>query len=78
MGRQTCAQIAERQALVLSQGLPADHVDQALARAAQLRPADLQEAAQRWLRQPQLSLVGPSDALAAAEAAWQADPLSSR
>jgi zinc protease len=78
MGRQTCSQIAERQALVLSQGLPADHVDQALARAAQLRPSDLQLAAQRWLRQPQLSLVGPADALAAAEAAWQADPLSSR
>jgi predicted Zn-dependent peptidase len=78
MGRQTCSQIAERQALVLSQGLPADHVDQALARAAQLRPADLQLAAQRWLRQPQLSLVGPADAIAAAEAAWQADPLSSR
>ena len=78
MGRQTCSQIAERQALVLSQGLPADHVDQALARAAQLRPADLQLAAQRWLRQPQLSLVGPADAIAAAESAWQADPLSSR
>jgi predicted Zn-dependent peptidase len=78
MGRQTCAQIAERQALVLSQGLPADHVDQALARAAQLRPANLLLAAQRWLRQPQLSLVGPADAIAAAEAAWQADSLSSR
>ena len=78
MGRQTCSQIAERQALVLSQGLPADHVDRTLRRAAELEPADLQAAAQRWLCQPHLSLVGPADGLAAAEAAWQADPLSLR
>jgi predicted Zn-dependent peptidase len=78
MGRQTCAQIAERQSLVLSHGLPPDHVDQMLLRAAELKPADLQAAACRWLRQPHLSLVGPADALAAAELAWQADPLSRR
>ena len=76
MGRQTCSQIAERQALVFSHGLPADHVEQSLARAASLTPAALQAAARRWLARPYLSLVGPGDALAAAERTWQAHALS--
>jgi predicted Zn-dependent peptidase len=72
MGRQTCAQIAERLALVLSHGLPSDHVERCLARAADLDGAALQQAARRWLPQASLSLVGPASALAPATAAWQA------
>jgi predicted Zn-dependent peptidase len=76
MGRQTCGQIAERLALVLSHGLPADHVEQCLERAARLEGADLQRAAQRWLTQPRLSLVGPRAALEAASGAWATSGLS--
>jgi len=72
MGRQTCAQIAERLALVLSHGLPADHVERCLARAAELDGTALQQAARRWLPQASLSLVGPAPALASATAAWEA------
>ncbi|QPN63574.1 pitrilysin family protein [Synechococcus sp. CBW1004] len=75
MARQTCSQIAERQALLLSHGLPADHFEHALVQAAALTPADLQAAAQCWLGRPSLSLVGPSEAIAGAEAAWRAHPL---
>lgn len=78
MGRQTCGQIAERLALVLSHGLPADHVEQCLERAASLEGADLQRAAQRWLTQPRLSLVGPGAALEAASGAWTTSGLSRR
>jgi len=74
--RQTCSQIAERQALLLSHGLPADHFERCLAQAAGLAPADLQAAAQRWLGRPSLSLVGPSEAIAAAGAAWGAHALA--
>jgi zinc protease len=76
MGRQTCGQIAERQVLLLSHGLPADHVERCLERAASLRGEDLQAAAQRWLRQPSLSLVGPPAALGGASDAWEAAGLS--
>jgi predicted Zn-dependent peptidase len=72
MGRQTCAQIAERLALVLSHGLPADHVERCLARATELDGLALQQAARRWLPQASLSLVGPAPALASASAAWEA------
>lgn len=70
MGRQTCGQIADRLALVLSHGLPESHVRDALARAEQLTAADLLEAAGRQLRQPCLSLCGPAAAIEAAAAAW--------
>jgi predicted Zn-dependent peptidase len=72
MGRQTCAQIAERLALVLSHGLPSDHVERCLARALDLDGAALQQAARRWLPKASLSLVGPASALASATAAWEA------
>ena len=75
MARQTCSQIAERQALLLSHGLPADHFEHGLEQAAAFSPADLQAAAQRWLGCPSLSLVGPIEAIAGAEAAWRAHPL---
>lgn len=76
MARQTCSQIAERRALLLSHGLPADHFERCLERAATLLPADLLVVAQRHLRRPSLSLVGPAQAVAAATAAWQDHGLS--
>jgi len=76
MGRQTCGQIAERLALLLSHGLPGDHVERCLEQAATLTGADLQAAARRWLLAPRLSLVGPAPALAAAAAAWRTSGLS--
>ena len=76
MGRQTCGQIAERQALLLSHGLPGDHVERCLERATTLRGEDLQAAARRWLVAPRLSLVGPAAALEAAAGAWNAANLS--
>jgi predicted Zn-dependent peptidase len=77
MGRQTCSQLAERLALVLSHGLPADQLEIQLERAERLTPEDLLAAAGRWLRTPNLSLVGPTPALEAARAAWLRHPLSS-
>ena len=76
MGRQTCGQIADRQALVLGHGLPASYVQDTLQRAEQLEAADLLAAAQRRLSRPALSLCGPGPALAAAERAWQGHALS--
>jgi predicted Zn-dependent peptidase len=75
-GRQTCCQIADRQALVLSHGLPEDVVERNLRRAATLTPEDLLQAARRWLTRPCLSLVGPAVALAGAERAWLRHALS--
>lgn len=70
MGRQTCGQIADRMALVLSHGLPETHVSDCLARAETLTASDLLEAAQRQLQQPCLSLCGPAEALQKASAVW--------
>ncbi|MFN9529852.1 MAG: M16 family metallopeptidase [Cyanobacteriota bacterium] len=77
MGRQTCGQLADRTALVLSHGLPIDQMEAQLERAGHLTPADLLAAAGRWLRQPSLSLVGPPASLQAAEQAWHHHPLNS-
>ncbi|MEY2643870.1 MAG: hypothetical protein RLZZ611_519 [Cyanobacteriota bacterium] len=76
LGRQTCSQLADRLALVLGHGLPADFADQCLEQAAQLTPADLQQAAQALLQRPSLSLCGPAEALQAAERVWNRNPLS--
>ena len=78
MGRQTCSQIAERETLVLSHGLPADHVRRVLERAPALGSEDLRGAARHWLAAPSLSLVGPAPALEQAERAWLDHPLSRR
>ena len=75
MGRQTCSQLAERLALVLSHGLPIDHVERCLEQAEQLSAEAIRQAAATWLGQPALSLVGPPSALAAAARAWEAHPL---
>ncbi|MFN9645912.1 MAG: M16 family metallopeptidase [Cyanobacteriota bacterium] len=76
MGRQTCAQLAERLALVLSHGLPANQLELQLERAARLTPDDPLAAASRWLARPRLSLVGPASALQAGREAWLRHPLS--
>ncbi|MBM5806898.1 MAG: insulinase family protein [Cyanobacteria bacterium M_surface_10_m2_179] len=76
LGRQTSSQIADRVALLLGHGLPADFADQSLVAAAALTPADLQAAARELLGQPSLSLCGPTHALKAAEAVWQASGFS--
>ena len=71
MGRQTCGQIADRQALVLGHGLPASTIDDCLERARQLTAEDLLIAAQRWLADPAMGVCGPGGAIAAAQRAWQ-------
>jgi zinc protease len=76
LGRQTSSQIADRHALLLGHGLPADFADQSLAAAAALTPADLQAAARDLLGRPSLSLCGPAPALRAAERVWEASSLS--
>ncbi len=76
MGRQTCSQLAERLALVLSHGLPSNHVERCLEQALQLSAAAIRQAAATWLGQPSLSLVGPAPALAAATRAWHGHALS--
>ena len=76
MGRQTGSQVADRLALVLGHGLPADFTDRCLGELDRLEPADLLAAAQELLANPSLSLCGPALALAEAEKAWQQHSLS--
>ena len=76
MGRQTCSQIADRHALVLSHGLASDYVEQTIQRASALTPTDLKATAKRWLKTPSLSLVGPQAALAEIRGSWDRHPLS--
>ncbi|MEB3256301.1 MAG: pitrilysin family protein [Synechococcaceae cyanobacterium] len=76
MGRQTCGQIADRTALLLSHGLNLQYLEGALLRAETLNTEALLAAARRWLAAPALSLVGPPEAVAAAERAWRRHPLS--
>lgn len=75
MGRQTRSQIAERLSLMLGSGLPMDHVERSLARAADLDAQELRQVAERLLAAPCLSLVGPEQALEAAAASWSRHPL---
>ncbi len=77
LGRQTCSQLADRHALLLSHGLDWDYADGALALSRELTPADLLGAARRWLQRPVLSLCGPTTALEAAAGSWRRHPLSS-
>lgn len=74
LGRQTCGQVADRQALLLGYGLGEGFVEACLERAGQLDGTALQAAAQRWLLAPRLSLCGPGQALGAAERVWQQRP----
>jgi predicted Zn-dependent peptidase len=76
MGRQTCGQIADRQALVIGHGLPQNFVEICIERARGLEAAELLAVARRQLLGPHLSLCGPEEAIAAAEAVWQQHPLS--
>ena len=76
LGRQTCSQLADRLALVLGHGLPADFADRCLEEAARLTPAALHDVAQRLLSKPSLSLCGPAAALRQSERVWQQHALS--
>jgi zinc protease len=76
MGRQTCGQIADRQALVLGHGLGWSYVQDSLERVQQLDGASLLAAARRRLLSPALSICGPEPALVAAEQAWHRHSLS--
>ena len=76
MGRQTCGQIADRIALLLSHGLSPHHLEEILLRAEALDGEAMLAAARHWLATPSLSLVGPREAVAAAERAWQRHRLS--
>ncbi|MFM8525877.1 MAG: M16 family metallopeptidase [Cyanobacteriota bacterium] len=76
MGRQTCGQIADRQALLLSHGLPPHHASDCLQVIDQLDAATLQRVAQERLSQPSLSLCGPSSAVKQANRVWRSHPLS--
>ena len=75
-GRQTCGQVADRQALLLGFGLPQDFVELCLQQARSFDAATLQAVAQRQLAAPCLSLCGPAAGLQAAEAAWNRHELS--
>lgn len=75
MGRQTCSQIADRQALVMGHGLPQAFVAASLERARDLGAEEVLAVAQRHLPCPHLSLCGPDDAMTAASSAWAAHPL---
>lgn len=76
MGRQTCGQLADREALLLGFGLDGTFIDACLARAATLSGAELLQAARRSLGAPRLSLCGPREGLQAAAAAWGSHALS--
>lgn len=76
MGRQTCSQIADRQALVTGHGLPQDFVAASLEQARHLDAEQLLAVARRRLAKPHLSLCGPRAAVAAASASWRAHPLA--
>lgn len=75
LGRQTSSQLADRLALVLGHGLPADFADRSLEAAARLDPGELQAVARRLLGRPSLSLCGPAAALRQAERVWAQHPL---
>ena len=76
MGRQTCGQLADREALLLGFGLSETFIDDCLERAASLTSSELQQAGQRSLGTPRLSLCGPREGLEAATAAWNRHALS--
>ena len=76
MGRQTGSQVADRLALVLGHGLPADFTSRCLGELDGLEPADLLGAARELLARPSLSLCGPAQALGEAEKAWSQHRLS--
>ena len=70
LGRETGSQRADRLALLLSHGLPADHNERALERLASIGPEQVQAVAQRWLVEPSLSVCGPASALVKAQKRW--------
>ncbi|MEB3173280.1 MAG: pitrilysin family protein [Cyanobacteriota bacterium] len=78
MGRQTCSQVADREALLLGFGLPEGAITQALERAEGLDGATLLQVAQEHLGGPSLSLCGPTAGLKAAQHAYRMHALTRR
>lgn len=76
MGRQTCGQMADRQALLLAHGLPPTYPGDCLTAIEHLDSDTLLRVAREHLGRPCLSLCGPSPALTEATRVWQAHPLS--
>ncbi len=74
-GRQTCGQIADRQAMVLGHGLGWSYADEALERVGSFDPDMLHGVARQLLSRPSLSLCGPPRALRAAGTVWGTHPL---
>ena len=72
-GSQTASQRAERSAQLHGLELPDDHDHRCLHRLESLTPADLRQAARRWLNQPQLSLCGPASTLERLVCLWERD-----
>jgi len=78
---QTASQRADRSAQLHGLGLADDHDQRCLGRVETLTPKHLREAAERWLKQPRLSLCGPPSTLSRLESLWerrQSDDVSSR
>ncbi|MEB3308363.1 MAG: pitrilysin family protein [Cyanobacteriota bacterium] len=71
MGRQTCGQIADRLALVLSHGLPEAYEQHGLEQLDSLSAEDLRTVAERHLREPVICFCGPGDALERAANRWR-------
>ena len=69
-GLQTCSQRAERRVQLKAQGLPDDHDQRCVRALAELTPTDVLHAAQRWLKEPRLSLCGTSAALRQLARRW--------
>lgn len=76
MGRQTCGQMADRQALLLAHGLPSHYAADCLRAIDALDGSTLQRVAREQLSQPKLSLCGPAQALKQASKVWLAHRLS--
>ena len=70
MGRQTGAQRVERHAFCLGYGLPTNFHALAMEQLEGITAEQLQQVAQRWLRQPCLSGSGPTSSLQSVERLW--------
>lgn len=68
---ETLSQRADRLAALLSYGLPTNHSELCLKKLPHISPAELQQAAQRLLQKPNLSVCGPAAAINDLKHQWQ-------
>ncbi len=68
---ETLSQRADRLAALLSYGLPKNHSELCLKKLPHISPEELQQAAQRLLQKPNLSVCGPASALNDLKHQWQ-------